>query len=104
MKTFLQNPHCKKRLQYAFLLALSMTFSMLLLAYRVHFSDTITYVFLSWNLFLACVPFVISSYIVIKAEDLSKWRLFALMMAWLVFFPNAPYIITDLFHLDQRPR
>jgi uncharacterized membrane protein len=56
------------------------------------------YGFLGWNLFLAWVPLGLS-------HLAWRWRtahagLFALaLVGWLVFFPNAPYIVTDLMHL-----
>ncbi len=73
----------------------------LVLARIVH-SGSQRYVTQVWNLFLAWIPFVLA-YV---AHALS-WRrrlvyfvipVFALL--WLVFFPNAPYILTDLQHLN----
>ncbi|MBW4085149.1 DUF1361 domain-containing protein [Paenibacillus sp. S150] len=61
------------------------------------------YKFLIWNLFLAWLPFVFS----MAAHELDKRKIGGLLMlplgiAWLLFFPNAPYIMTDLVHLTIR--
>ncbi|MFT3706911.1 MAG: DUF1361 domain-containing protein [Archangium sp.] len=55
------------------------------------------FTFLWWNLFLAWVPWLIS------LTMLHARRLFwPLSVAWLAFFPNAPYLLTDLIHLKPR--
>lgn len=59
------------------------------------------FVFLWWNLFLAWVPWVLSAWYVRKPRH---WATSALVAsAWLAFFPNAPYLVTDLVHLKARP-
>jgi uncharacterized membrane protein len=63
-----------------------------------------TFFFLVWNLVLAWVPFLIAwslerTYIRTGSMLLVAAGLFI----WLLFFPNAPYIITDLLHLKDRP-
>ena len=69
-----------------------------LAVYRLVSQQTDTlYAFLIWNLFLAWVPFVFS----MAAYELDKRKrggllLLPLGIAWLLFFPNAPYLMTDL--------
>lgn len=68
--------------------------------FRLVYSDTTVFLFLNWNLFLAFLPWAFTSIVVLKPNLLkSKITLFFLLGAWLLFFPNAPYILTDLFHL-----
>ena len=58
--------------------------------------------FLVWNLFLAAVPLMASTALV--ALDRKGGRLggrLALAAVWLLFLPNAPYILTDLVHLES---
>ncbi len=59
-----------------------------------------TFFFLIWNLFLAWVPF----WIAMSLEKISKSKILVMigLISWLIFFPNAPYIITDLLHLKHR--
>lgn len=57
-----------------------------------------TFIFLIWNLFLAFIPLLISSYM--KELKNSRTTLFILFCVWLVFFPNAPYVLTDFIHLS----
>ncbi len=57
--------------------------------------------YLVWNLFLAWLPFAFSQLLLQK--PMSTVFQYGLLAAWLLFFPNAPYIITDLFHLKHRP-
>lgn len=56
--------------------------------------------FLWWNLWLAWIPWVLSALVVRTKAALLRWPLGA---AWLLFLPNAPYLLTDLVHLKARP-
>lgn len=56
--------------------------------------------FLWWNLFLAWVPWFASLLLPRVKNGLTFWALTAF---WLAFFPNAPYLLTDLAHLKLRP-
>ena len=58
------------------------------------------YFFLNWNLFLAFVPWALTTISFLKPKiQQSFFSVAILLVFWLIFFPNAPYIITDLFHL-----
>ena len=51
---------------------------------------------LVWNLFLAWIPFLLALWIYDAARrSASAWTLAALGALWLLFLPNAPYIVTD---------
>ena len=81
-------------------LAASMGFSMLLIFTRVVATGHLTFIFLVWNLFLAYIPYCISSFLKNNPWCVrSKWMFFIGFLAWLFFIPNSFYIITDLFHL-----
>lgn len=66
---------------------------------RIYYSGSLLFIFLVWNIFLAWIPFRLSYYLLKPAPD-HKWKQWLLLGAWLLFFPNALYIITDLVHLD----
>ena len=69
-----------------------------LIAVRVFYSGSGRYIFLVWNIFLAWIPMFISQYL--TANSNSKYMQGILLSTWLLFFPNALYIITDLIHLQ----
>jgi uncharacterized membrane protein len=71
----------------------------MLILIRIIYSHTLNFIFIPWNLFLAGIPLFFSFYIEKTKSRLLSW-LFACL--WLLFFPNAMYIITDLFHLRER--
>jgi uncharacterized membrane protein len=72
-----------------------------LLALRVLYAGHLNYLFLAWNIFLAWVPFFISS-LFHKAHNRSRRLQFFIFCCWLAFFPNALYIVTDLIHLEHE--
>ena len=64
---------------------------------------TRTFLFLVWNLFLAWIPYCITLLLPWVNKRFNKgWVTILTLGAWLCFFPNAPYILTDLFHLKSR--
>ena len=54
--------------------------------------------FLSTNMILAYIPVEISLHMNSRTPSVVFWTLFPL---WLLFYPNAPYMITDFFHLAK---
>jgi len=89
-------------------LLLSSIFSAVLLLGRMIATESIEYIFLPWNLFLAFIPYWITGW-VIKNRILfgNRVKLLLVFAIWLLFIPNSFYIITDLFHLthvDSAPK
>lgn len=89
------------KLHFKNIIYLFSLFAALLLAYRIIKSESLSYIFLAWNLFLAFIPYWLSNYLLRREKPLLKHL--PLFAAWLLFLPNAPYILTDLFHFRMRP-
>lgn len=69
--------------------------------FRVLYSESAHYLFLVWNLFLAFVPLLIVQLPFFERSK-SFFTFSFIAFCWLLFFPNAPYILTDLFHLSEN--
>lgn len=68
-------------------------------------SGNAVYSFLLWNLALAMIPAVAAS--IFAAANRRGWPVLVQTVpfaAWLLFLPNAPYIVTDFIHLAPDPR
>lgn len=75
-----------------------------------------TFLFLIWNLFLAWIPYWVALSIDFFNRQASLTEggtkkpfrqiklatVLTMLFLWLLFFPNAPYILTDLLHLHRR--
>lgn len=74
-------------------------FCLLLLFARIIRTEQFSYIFLIWNLFLAFIP-----YLLIKNFKQEQHKLLQAIIigTTILFLPNAPYILTDLFHLRER--
>ncbi len=57
--------------------------------------------FLAWNLVLAVVPLIFSQWVT-GGKISNRWILTGLCFLWLVFLPNALYLMTDLLYLGER--
>jgi uncharacterized membrane protein len=76
-----------------------------MVAGRALFTGRFALRFFCWNLLLAWIPLALSLLLARRhAPGRSAGRpgSWALGLAWLVFFPNAPYLVTDLIHLRVR--
>lgn len=78
-------------------------FATILNLLRLYLFGTTSFLYLFWNIFLAFVPFFISSILFIKTTKQNIVRPFFVIgfVLWLLFFPNAPYVITDFIHLGR---
>lgn len=72
-------------------------------ALRIHRTGDPYYRFLVWNLFLAWAPLVVALAAFARARRRIDLLVVVLLFLWLLFFPNAPYMLTDFIHLSERP-
>lgn len=102
-ETLLPSP-IRQLLTTLFALMLASALGLALLAARALVTQRLDYLFLVWNLLLAWAPLCFVS----VAALLYFWRgwksapFLGCAILWLLFLPNAPYIVTDFIHL--RPR
>ena len=77
-------------------------FSVALLVVRMFLTQKPVYSFLIWNLFLAWIPLVCAWLVSHTQKPPSAWKtMWIAIFLWLLFFPNSPYILTDLGHLAR---
>jgi len=73
-----------------------------MVAVRVSYSGNSYYESLVWNLLLAWIPFALAVYVYDgRRRGVTGPLLWAAGVLWLVFFPNAPYIVTDFKWLRE---
>jgi uncharacterized membrane protein len=100
LRTFLDH---KYKVGIFILLAAASVLCVALVAARMAYSGKGDYSNLVWNLFLAWIPFVLAyiAYMLSWRKPLMYVVIPAFAFLWLIFFPNAPYILTDLQHLGR---
>src|SRR5919204_4969953 len=70
---------------------------------RTHETGDPYFRFLAWNLILAWVPLLFALAAYVRALTREDATVFVLLVPWLLFFPNAPYLLTDFIHLGEGP-
>lgn len=100
MKKLYKNLRLHNKIQETFFLFALCLVCLLLSLFRVYLTEAKTYLFLNYNLFLASIPWMVSTLILsVPSINNKKGMQWLALASWLLFFPNAPYILTDLFHL-----
>lgn len=74
--------------------------SVTLMLLRVKITHDIYLLFLIWNLFLGYIPYFLSEKIRTTLPGTFKFYMF--FIGWLLFLPNAFYLITDFVHLHHN--
>ncbi len=82
-------------------LLLFSSFCFLLLIVRMLYTDSFEYRFMGINLFLAWIPYLLVLRIVKLDTKNNRFQIGCLFFLWFIFFPNAPYMLTDIFHLHE---
>lgn len=92
----------------AFLISLiASCFLILTLIYDIYFRNEWQFSFLILNICLAWIPFFLSFFIpnirkLKLGAPLKLCLLITISFLWFIFYPNIPYILTDIIHIQSR--
>lgn len=105
MRLRLRESFSDRRIAVVASLGLMTLFTVAMIAARMAYTGTSGHVWLLWNLVLAWIPFVLALLLYERARAGAPLGvLVPLGLLWLVFFPNAPYLVTDLKHIGGGGR
>lgn len=80
-------------------LATTSALSVCMVLFRAVWTGRLVFTFVLWNLFLAWVPLCCA---LLARQARGRFALVALAATWLLFLPNAPYVLTDMLHFGVR--
>lgn len=79
-------------------LGIAVSLCIALILVRCIYTRTVGFMFLPWNLLLASVP-MLFAWLAVQAQRKGSYLIWVYAAVWLLFLPNAPYLVTDLIHL-----
>ncbi|MEP6675901.1 MAG: DUF1361 domain-containing protein [Ferruginibacter sp.] len=88
----------KRSFYFNHLLYTFIGFIFIMIAVRFFYSGNRHALFLGWNIFLAWIPYAISN---LFSANKKGWKQRFLFASWLLFWPNALYMVTDLIHINE---
>jgi uncharacterized membrane protein len=98
----LRHSFSDRRIAVVASLAILSLFVVAMIAFRILYTQTLEHSAIAWNLLLAWIPFALALIVYERARaGVSNLSLVAVTMLWLLFLPNAPYIVTDLKHVGR---
>lgn len=99
----IRSKYFREHWEITLMLIISSVYAIALELLRVYISPKTNYLFFIWNLFLAWIPYLIGVYLPVAYYKMrSKFFAYVLLLVWFLFWPNSPYILTDLLHLKQK--
>jgi uncharacterized membrane protein len=83
---------------------ISSLFGITFFAVRALWSDSFIHKYMMWNLFLAWIPYLCALLMAMMHRyRAAAWQFLIPSVVWLLFFPNAAYLVTDLYNLREFP-
>ena len=91
-------PHRDDDTTTALRVGIAVGLCLVLIGARCLYTETTRFLFLPWNLLLAGVPMVFA-WLAVRARRKGSLLVWVYGAVWLLFLPNAPYLVTDLIYL-----
>jgi uncharacterized membrane protein len=102
MVGYLRRSFSNRRVAVVVSFAILSLFVLAMILFRVFYTGTSEHVGIAWNLLLAWIPFALALVVYDRSRsNVMTPTLAAVGALWLLFLPNAPYIVTDLKHVGR---
>jgi uncharacterized membrane protein len=102
MSAGLRRSFSDRRIAVVASLAILSLFALAMIVVRILYTQSPEHSGIAWNLLLAWIPFALALLVYERVRaGVTTPALAAAAVLWLLFLPNAPYIVTDLKHVGN---